>query len=276
MTTALVEANYESLERLAALMEQLCQFVEETLQMLSQRLEALENGGWQGEDMQKFQIAMESQLQTTYRLAQSLCNTASIFYKIAETLRQAEEDAASKFYLNQSAGGQDGTGSGAGNGTAPMFPTNISEGGVRLVGSFEGFRGNLYNDPAGHATIGFGHLVHPGPINGSEPDEFKNGISYERGLEILQGDLRNAEDIVRRNVKVPLNQHQFDALVSFAFNVGGGQFAESNVLQAVNAGNFGTVPEMLNMWVRAGDQRLEGLVRRRAAEGNLFANGIYP
>ena len=63
---------------------------------------------------------------------------------------------------------------------------SLSVKGAAFIGHFEGFRGDLYNDPVGHCTIGFGHLVHHGPINGSEPAEFKRSITRERALELLQ------------------------------------------------------------------------------------------
>src|SRR3954468_22292218 len=100
-------------------------------------------------------------------------------------------------------------------------PTTLSGEGARFIGRFEGFRGQMYNDAAGHCTIGYGHLVHRGPIDGSEAAEFKHGIGEERALAILRQDAASAAAAVRECVEVPLTQPQFDALVSFTFNLGG-------------------------------------------------------
>src|SRR5579862_3661302 len=103
--------------------------------------------------------------------------------------------------------------------------TEVSDAGLRFIGRFEGFRPKLYDDPAGNCTIGFGHLVHLGPTDGSEPDELRAGISRERGLELLRADAGAAARAVRSSVRVPLSRCQFEALVSFAYNVGAGAFA---------------------------------------------------
>ena len=152
---------------------------------------------------------------------------------------------------------------------------SLSDAGVAFVAGFEGFRGELYDDAAGHCTIGFGHLVHHGPRDGTEPAEFRRGISRERGLELLRADARQAAAAVERLVRVPLSQEQFDALVSFAFNVGTGALEGSTLLQELNAGRYDAVPTQLLRWVKAGGRTLEGLVRRRRAEGRLFGQGAY-
>lgn len=146
---------------------------------------------------------------------------------------------------------------------------------VEMVGEFEGFVDRLYNDPANHATIGFGHLVHIGPINGSEPAHFQQGITRDQALELLRNDLANAERQVEERVAVPLKAHQYDALVSFAFNVGRGNFADSALLFRLNEGDYDSVPDELRRWVFAGGRPQPGLIRRRQREGTLFARGIY-
>ncbi len=146
---------------------------------------------------------------------------------------------------------------------------------VEMVGEFEGFKAELHNDPANHASIGFGHLVHLGPLNGSEPAEFQHGISREQALELLRNDLANAEVQVNERVMVPLKANQFDALVSFVFNVGRGNFANSDLLTRLNAGEYESVPGEMRRWVFAGGRPFLGLIRRRQREGTLFARGIY-
>jgi GH24 family phage-related lysozyme (muramidase) len=151
----------------------------------------------------------------------------------------------------------------------------LSDAGAHFIAQFEGFSSKLYDDPAGHCTIGYGHLVHHGRTNGTESAEFRAGITKERALELLTNDAAEAAAAIAQRVTVPLGQHQLDALVSFVFNVGAGAFADSTLLRELNAGRYDAVPGQLARWVKAGDKALPGLVRRRKAEGVLFAEGTY-
>ena len=144
------------------------------------------------------------------------------------------------------------------------------------------------NDGANNCTIGYGHLVHIGRCNGYDPSEtlYLNGISDDYAKELFNIDLANkGENIVKKFVTVPLYQFQFDALVSFAYNVGPGYgidnsdpdyvqgFSNSSLLEYVNSGQFNLVPSELNKWIyplSAG-----GLVTRREQEGNMFSEAIY-
>ncbi|WP_414620966.1 glycoside hydrolase family protein [Calothrix sp. CCY 0018] len=146
----------------------------------------------------------------------------------------------------------------------------ISDNGLKFIAEHEGMILHLYNDPANHATIGVGHLVHHGPICGNEPEEFKHGITKERAMEILQSDVITAENTVHKLVKVPLNQNQFDALVSFVFNIGETQFTSSTLLAKLNDQDYQAVPSELNRWVHGEGKKLPGLINRRRNEGNLF------
>jgi lysozyme len=148
----------------------------------------------------------------------------------------------------------------------------LSPAGVRFIGRWEGFRGNLYNDPLGHCTIGFGHLVHRGNCDGSEPARFKRGITRRRGLKLLRKDIADYEVAINDVVQVALNQQQFDALVSFAYNVGTGAFGTSTLVRKLNQGHYQAVRSELMRWTNNG---LPGLVSRRRAEGELFVNGTY-
>ena len=153
--------------------------------------------------------------------------------------------------------------------------TKLSRKGAAFVARFEGIVLRLYDDPAGHCTIGIGHLVHHGRCDGSEPAEFKSGITRPRAFELLQEDAADVAKAIRRHVNVPLNQRQFDALCSFGFNCGTGAIATSTLTRRLNAGEYAAVPSELNRWVTAGGQTLPGLVRRRKAEGKLFSRGKY-
>jgi lysozyme len=158
----------------------------------------------------------------------------------------------------------------------PRRARRLSKRGAQLIAEFEGLRPRLYNDPAGHCTIGIGHLVHRGRCNGNEPGEFKRGITRDRAYQLLQRDAARMEAAVNR-LGVPLNQNQFDALVSFTYNLGPGWTMENNGLRnALRARRYRDVPREMNKWVRAGGKVLPGLVRRRKAEGRLFASGGAP
>src|SRR5829696_3645990 len=154
-------------------------------------------------------------------------------------------------------------------------PPRLSQRGADFVARFEGCILRLYNDPTNNATIGIGHLVHMGPINGTELGEFRNGITRERALDLLGQDASAAADAVRRLIKVPLEQHQVDALVSFAFNCGESSLQTSTLRKRLNAGEYSAVPHELGRWVFSEGKKLPGLVRRRRAEGMLFSEGRY-
>ena len=154
-------------------------------------------------------------------------------------------------------------------------PARLSARGADFIARFEGCVLRLYNDPTNNATIGVGHLVHMGPINGSEPAEFRNGITRQRALELLEQDARAAAAAVRRLIRVPVNQHQLDALISFTFNCGEGALQSSTLRRRLNAGEYAAVPAELRRWVFSQGKKLPGLVRRREAEGVLFSQGRY-
>lgn len=146
---------------------------------------------------------------------------------------------------------------------AVAAPTKTSRRGLELITSFEGFVDHVYLDPVGIPTIGVGHVVRAG-------ESFPAKITRERGLQLLASDAQIAEAAVRRLVKVRLSQGQFDALVSFAFNVGTGALAVSTLLRELNAGHYRAAADQLLLWTKAGGSELPGLVRRRQAERALF------
>ena len=150
----------------------------------------------------------------------------------------------------------------------------VSKQGLKLIARFEGMRLKLYNDPAGHCTIGVGHLVHRGRCHGREPASFKRGLTRQGALALLGSDLKKVEKAVRR-LGVPLTQAQFDALVSFTFNVGAGWMKKSQLRKALLRRQYRDVPRAMSRWVYAGGKKLGGLVRRRIAEGRLFKHGKY-
>jgi lysozyme len=138
--------------------------------------------------------------------------------------------------------------------------------GLALIKRYEGFRSRAYRDAVGVWTIGYGHTSRAGPPNVSAGMV----ISRKQAEKILTRDIDRFARTIRPMIKVDLTNEQFSALVSFAYNVGPAGFARSSVLKAVNAGQFDNVPHRLSLWVKAGGRTLKGLVRRRAAEGELF------
>jgi len=155
------------------------------------------------------------------------------------------------------------------------IPPHLSQRGAGFIARFEGCVLRMYNDPTHNATIGVGHLIHLGPISGHEPPEFRQGITRKRALELLMGDAGKAARSVRKLIRVPLNQQQLDALISFTFNCGEGSLAASTLRKRLNRREYAAVPQELNKWSLSGGKRLPGLVRRRKAEGALFSHGKY-
>lgn len=159
---------------------------------------------------------------------------------------------------------------------------DVSESGVAFTAAREGFRAQMYNDQAGHCTIGYGHLIHTGRCNGSDPREtpFRDGITQERATEQLRQNLRMAAQKVRAGITVPLNQHQFDALASFVLNVGPDAFQGSTLRRVINAGEGAQViRRAFLMWVKVRQNgqlvTSDGLVKRRTFEADLFEHGTY-
>jgi lysozyme len=133
---------------------------------------------------------------------------------------------------------------------------------VELVKRFEGFRAKPYLCPAGVATIGYGHTE---GVSMSDPP-----ITREAAAELLERDLAVFAAGVARLLTVPVAENQFDALVSFAYNVGLGNLQRSTLLRKVNAGDLAGAAREFAKWTKAKGVELPGLVKRRAAERALF------
>lgn len=143
---------------------------------------------------------------------------------------------------------------------------HITEGGLNLIKRFEGFISTIYICPAGYPTIGYGHVV-----LAHEREQFAAGITQAEATELLRKDVRIAERAVLRLISVPLTDGQFDALVSFTFNLGAGALQRSTLRRKVNRSEHQAVPAELMKWVWAAGKKLPGLVRRRQAEGACYA-----
>lgn len=138
----------------------------------------------------------------------------------------------------------------------------ISQKGIDLIKSFEGLELKAYKDSIGILTIGYG----------STGSHVKQGmtITKEQAEELLKQDVSRFEKGVNDLVKIPLTQNQFDALVSFSFNLGLGNLKSSTLLRKLKAFDYSGAANEFLRWNRAGGKVLNGLTRRRQAEKDMF------
>jgi len=136
--------------------------------------------------------------------------------------------------------------------------------GLDLIKRFEGFSAVPYLCPANLWTIGYGHVLLPA--------ERKRLMQVDEAMaeQLLIGDVGFAEAAVRSSIHIPLSQNQFDALVSFTFNVGAGALQRSTLRRVINRGEEADVPAQWMRWVWAGGRKLSGLARRRGSELLIF------
>jgi lysozyme len=142
----------------------------------------------------------------------------------------------------------------------------VSEKGRRLIEAFEGLRLEAYRDAIGVWTIGYGHTARAGkPVPAA-------GLSISASVadQILAADLHAVEKGVLVAIKRPMEQGQFDAMVSLAFNIGLGAFRSSSLARAFNRGQVFLAADAFRLWVRAGGDVLQGLAQRREAERQEF------
>ncbi|SCC65730.1 lysozyme [Kosakonia oryziphila] len=141
-----------------------------------------------------------------------------------------------------------------------------SEKGIRLIKQFEGCRLTAYQDSVGVWTLGYGwtHPVDGKPV--------KRGMTIDQVTadRLLKTGLVGYENDVLKVVRVKLTQGQFDALVSFAYNVGSRALSTSTLLKKLNAGDYDGAANEFLRWNKADGQVLAGLSRRREAELALF------
>jgi len=140
---------------------------------------------------------------------------------------------------------------------------HLSEAGLELIKTSEGFRDHVYLDVAGFPTIGYGHLLR-------HNESFPNGIAEPQAVSILATDVHQSEQAVSRLVKVALTQGQFDALVDFCFNLGAGRLASSTLLRELNAGRHDAAARQLLSWDHAAGAVNASLRARREAELKLW------
>ncbi|HEJ9065573.1 TPA: lysozyme [Serratia marcescens] len=142
----------------------------------------------------------------------------------------------------------------------------ISKSGIELIKRFEGLRLKAYQDSVGVWTIGYGWTQ---PVDGKKVDPGMQ-IVQATADRLLKCGVVQYEQGVNLLVKVKITQSQFDALVSFAYNLGLRSLSTSTLLKKLNAGDKQGAADEFGKWVNAGGKRLDGLVVRRAAERELF------
>lgn len=145
---------------------------------------------------------------------------------------------------------------------------HISDKGIEFIIREEGERLTAYKCPAGVLTIGVGHT-------GKDVKEGMK-ITKEQSSDLLKHDLKRFETCINTNVSRVLKQHEFDALLSFAFNVGCEAFKKSTLLRKINnKSSIEDIEKEFNKWMYGGGRVLPVLVGRRKREMKLFKDGVY-
>jgi lysozyme len=150
---------------------------------------------------------------------------------------------------------------------------NTSSASVKQIAEFEGIRLSPYNDISGNATVGVGHLIHRGPLNGTE-----KSVTKEQALALFATDLISKAEVFVSRVRVPLNQNQFDALASFCYNLGCGTLLNMISETGLNQGKYEAVPPEILKYnkthVNGVLVPVSGLTRRRQWEAMLFTKAV--
>lgn len=142
----------------------------------------------------------------------------------------------------------------------------VDAAGVQLISDFEDLRLTAYDDGVGVWTIGWGTTVYPNGQKVKKGDK----ITLEQAKQYKAYDLARFEKAVNDAVKAPLNQNQFNALVSLAYNIGEKAFTNSTLVKRLNEGNYKAAADQFLVWVNAGGKRMQGLVNRRNKEREVF------
>lgn len=151
----------------------------------------------------------------------------------------------------------------------------ISKKGIELLKEFESFSAEPYNDEANNATIGYGHLMHIGPVTEAEKSL---RWTVEEAIDHLTFELKPFEEALTKAIRIQINQNQFDSLVCWVYNCGTGAMKVSSWLKALNRGEFETVPRLMQLWNKVNKNGKlvvsPGLVNRRAREAKLFEGKV--
>ena len=143
-----------------------------------------------------------------------------------------------------------------------MSMVKISANGIALLQSLEGYKTTAYKGSDNIWTIGYGHTG-PEVVKGLK-------ISHQQAIIFLQSDISKFEKIVSNALTNPVNRNQFDALVIFAYNIGGTSFKNSTAVKMINSNNYELVPDWIEKWNKIDGVISPGLQNRRAAEVNLW------
>lgn len=144
----------------------------------------------------------------------------------------------------------------------------ISNNCTDIIKKYEGFSTSPYLCPAGIPTIGYGSTHYEGGRKVLLSDD---RITEQRAVELLAYEVeQECLPVIERLVNVVLNQNQIDALVSFVYNVGSGNFEKSTLLKKINAKDFDGAKQEFLKWIRGGGKVLPGLEKRRKEESDLF------
>jgi len=153
----------------------------------------------------------------------------------------------------------------------------VSENFLEILMQWEGVSYNLTRNNIGrHLTIGAGHLLMEAELTsgkirlGNEMVDYRKGLADDQILKLLKQDLKDYEKVVNDSVKVPLTQNQFEALVSFAFNIGISPFHQSTLLKRLNQRQYDEVPVQMRRWVKLGNTKIDDLIMRRKNEIALW------
>ena len=157
----------------------------------------------------------------------------------------------------------------------------LDRAGLEFLKEQEGVRLESYKDVAGYETIGVGHLLTPNEkrtgiirINEQSIPWRATGLTEDQALGLLAQDAANFEAAVNESVDVALNQNQFNALVSLAFNIGPTAFVNSTLVRVLNEGDYDGAAAQFAVWRKAGGRVIRGLVLRRARECELFEEEV--
>lgn len=142
----------------------------------------------------------------------------------------------------------------------------VSTSGVNLICGFEGLVLKAYDDGVGVWTIGYGTTIYPNGIKVKKGDV----CTLEQAKSYMAHDLKKFEQTVNTAVAVPLNQNQFDALVSLTYNIGIAAFKNSTLLKKLNAKDYVGAANQFDVWNKAGGKVMQGLVNRRKSEKGVF------
>lgn len=145
---------------------------------------------------------------------------------------------------------------------------NTEKKGLALIKKYEGFYSKPYLDPIGIPTIGYGATYYPNKVKVTMKDK---PLTEKEASELLVNMLKVYENQVALLVTKPINQNQFDALVSFTYNLGATNLGKSTLLKKVNKNpNDPTIRQEFEKWNRAGGKVLNGLTKRRKDEASLY------